>query len=118
MFVWDTEKSRIVHLSEASYAVKSIIFEGNVISLCHVAHYGTRPYFALTCSEFNTLDAWKEPMSFVVERIEDDLDNKYSTDNYTLRVDGNSLICEYKTQVCIYPPEKLGIVKTESDSKK
>lgn len=116
VFVWDTEKNCIVHLSEASYAVKSIVAEGNVISLCHVAHYGTRPYFTLICSEFNTIDVWKEPKSLVVEGIEDDLDNEYSLDNYTLCMDGNNLICGYKTQVCTYAPEELGIVRAENDS--
>lgn len=89
--IWDAESRRIVHVSEAAYAVAADLFDGYVYTLSAIQNFETTFTAKLSKSPVGTMDAFKESEveDFEFDKIED-YDGNY--DHIDLQVEADRVI--------------------------
>lgn len=56
----DRNDGSIIHISEGAFAVKSLVYNDIIISLCDVSQYGIPAHLTLSYAPFGIKDAWTE----------------------------------------------------------
>ena len=59
VFVWDPVKNRILHAEDGEFAVRAILVNDRVYSLCYISCWGKSPEFRLYRMEFGNKDMRK-----------------------------------------------------------
>lgn len=70
VFIWDTEKDEIVHVSEGAYTIAASIYKGEVFTLRYIHYWGITPYLAWSKAPAKTMDAWSETEIHKIEGID------------------------------------------------
>lgn len=59
VFVWDPVRNRILHAEDGEFAVRAILVNDQVYSLCHISCWGRYPEFRLYRMKFGNKDMQK-----------------------------------------------------------
>ena len=57
VFIWDTEKDKLVHISEGAFAMDASILDNQVYVISETVIFGQRSHFELCRASFGTMNA-------------------------------------------------------------